>query len=297
MCAAGKKKQERKPPEATAANPSQSEWEKEQVFSETGQRCDDAVADLQNQVDALRSQLTRVTSEYENFRKRSREERERTILYATEALVTSLLPVLDDFDRALSHADDPAADLRETLKGVRMIHKRCVKLLESQGVTAFESAGKRFDPRIHEAVQTREMAGTEPGTVVQEYERGYLLHEKLLRAAKVSVTPKSAREQRKPDVEPAPLLPPEAPGETIRAIPEQAEFAGTQVDLKVGRTGVLPSQPTEADEELLDVELVDEKTISGQSGDPDQWAVEDVDIDIEDPSIRDEKTNPEGLPD
>jgi len=297
MCAAGKKKQDKKPPEAETTLTPQGEWEKEQVFAEGGHSSDDAVSDLQAQVDALRNQLARVSAEYENFRKRSREERERTVLYATEAFVTALLPILDDFDRALTHADDPACDNAEVLRGIRLIHKRCLKVLENQGVSPFDSTGKRFDPRFHEALSTREQDGIEPGTVVQEFERGYQLHDRLLRAAKVAVTPKSVREQRRPEAD-IPAPPVAAPqGETIRAIPGQAEFAGTQVDLDVAARSGGPPQAQSSEEELLDVELVDEKTISGQPNEQERWAMEDMDIDIEDPSIRDEKTNPEGLPD
>jgi len=296
MCAAGKKKQDRKPPPAVDAAPP-PEWEKEEIFGESGQRSDDAVTDLQSQVDALRSQLARVTAEYENFRKRSREEKERTVLYANEALVSSLLPILDDFDRALAHADDPATDNDDVLKGIRLIHKRCLKVLEGQGVTPFESTGKRFDPHFHEALQTREQNGVDPGTVVQAFEKGYVLHDRLLRAAKVAVTPKANSEQRRTKAPVLPDMAGETPGETIRAIPDQAEFAGTQVDISVAtKPSSAPTPAQDSDEELLDVELVDEKTLAGQPDEQSNWAMEDLDIDIEDPAIRDEKTNPEGLP-
>ncbi|MBM4355092.1 MAG: nucleotide exchange factor GrpE [Deltaproteobacteria bacterium] len=289
MCAAAKKKSERKPPPETSP---QSEWEKEEVFSDAGQPSEDAISDLQAQVDALRSQLARMSAEYENFRKRSREEKEKTVLYATEALVSSLLPILGDFDRALAHAADPGTDNEDVLKGVDLIHKRCLKVLEGQGVIPFDSVGRKFDPHFHEALQTREQEGCEPGTVVQEFEKGFTFHDRLLRAAKVAVTPKNARETRKSEADMHPLPAPPR-GETMRAIPGQMEFAGTQVDLKVAPPQT-PEEGKEPEELLLDVELVDEKTLVGQTDAKESWAPED--IVIEDESIRDEKTNPEGLP-
>ena len=179
-------------------------WEPEHLFGQekTNVESLDVASSLQKQLDAARTQLARLTAEFGNFRKRSQEEREKTLLYANESLVMALLPIFDDFDRATAHMDQMDQDPVEVFEGIKLIMRRIEKNLEQKGVKRFEAIGERFDPYLHEAVHMKEQVGVPPGTVVEEFQAGYVYHDKLLRAAQVIVTPLTPKEEKPPLAEP-----------------------------------------------------------------------------------------------
>ncbi len=128
----------------------------------------------------------RATAEFDNARKRAAREREEYIRSANESLIRDLLPVLDNFDRALQAAKADAGATAVT-SGVELIQRELLRVLEKFGVTPFTSVGTPFDPERHEAV-ARVAAGDRPDmTVVAETARGYLLHGRVLRPAMVTV--------------------------------------------------------------------------------------------------------------
>ena len=123
-------------------------------------------------------------AEFENYRRRTRQEQALAEQNGKREVLLALLEVIDDFDRALLHvgeAPDAVAD------GLRMIHQRFSDVLYSNGVTAFDSEGEPFDPTIHEAMSVIDSDGEESGTVYTEHRRGYLLNGELLRPARVAV--------------------------------------------------------------------------------------------------------------
>jgi molecular chaperone GrpE len=132
-------------------------------------------------------QLTRLRADFENYKKRVDREREATERHAAAGLVSRLLPVLDNFERALS-AEVPSEDGRAFRDGVALIFRQLLDELRKEGLIAVDSLGQPFDPNLHEAVATDKVAGLPDNTVVEELRRGYLLHERLLRAAQVKVT-------------------------------------------------------------------------------------------------------------
>ena len=138
----------------------------------------------------------RVTAEFENYRKRiSREQREWRAR-AMESLVLDLLPVQDSFDRAIESADD-SADAASILEGMRLVHRQLVGALERHGVKPIEALGEPFDPQLHEAFSSRPVEeDEEPGTVVLEIEKGYLMDDRTIRATKgiVAVAPEGGSE-------------------------------------------------------------------------------------------------------
>lgn len=127
-------------------------------------------------------------AEFENFRRRVERDRADFLKFGHDGLLRDLLQVLDNFERAIAHAksmnSEKGSPLAQVSQGVEMIHYQLAEVLKSQGVTNIQALGKKFDPNFHEAVGEEE-SDSEPGTVVKEMQKGYLLHGKLLRAARV----------------------------------------------------------------------------------------------------------------
>jgi molecular chaperone GrpE len=134
----------------------------------------------------------RQVAELENFRKRANRERDEAIRFANEALVKDLLPVVDNLERAVAHAKD-GGNGKPLVEGVEMVLRGFFDTLAKHGVVPIAAVGQRFDPEKHEAMAQIESGTYEPDTVVEEYHKGYLLRDRLLRPALVSVakTPKS----------------------------------------------------------------------------------------------------------
>ncbi|MGZ3652275.1 MAG: nucleotide exchange factor GrpE [Bdellovibrionota bacterium] len=129
-------------------------------------------------------------SEFENFRRRIERDRLDYIKFGHEGFLKELLQVLDNFERALAHAKSQGGEkgspLALVVQGIEMIHYQFAEALKAQGVTAVPSVGQKFDPTLHEAVGEEE-SKSEPGTIVKEMQKGYQLHGRLLRPARVVV--------------------------------------------------------------------------------------------------------------
>ncbi|MBN1883292.1 MAG: nucleotide exchange factor GrpE [Deltaproteobacteria bacterium] len=133
----------------------------------------------------------RSAAEFENFKKRMERERSDSIRYANEDLIKQLLPVVDNLERALAHAEEVGAD-EAMIEGVGMVHKQFIDALEKFGVTRVEAMEKPFDPNYHEAMMQVETDEHPPNTVVMEMAKGYLLHDRLIRPAIVGVSKAAA---------------------------------------------------------------------------------------------------------
>ena len=138
------------------------------------------------EADATHDRYMRTAAEFDNARKRAVREREELIRGANEGLIRELLPVLDNFERALQAARGDAGAAAVTA-GVELIQRELLRVLEKFGVTAFTSVGMPFDPERHEAVARVPAAGRPEMTVVDETARGYLLNGRVLRPAMVTV--------------------------------------------------------------------------------------------------------------
>lgn len=135
--------------------------------------------------DELKNQLLRLGADFENYRKRSQREIDQARRFGIEKLLGDLLPVLDAVDRALEFVGDSHEPFAE---GVRLIARQAADVLARHGVKGFASVGQPFDPTLHEAVGIDSAQGAAPGLVLQEHQRGYLLHDRLLRPARVIVS-------------------------------------------------------------------------------------------------------------
>lgn len=145
------------------------------------------------ELESLRDKLMRSAADYENAKKRLSRERDEFTKFGQESLLKSLLPVLDNFERAISHAG-PSKDggeaggkqFQSIISGIQMVYKQFVDILKSQGLVRISSLGQTFDPHKHEALAYVPQEGKEE-EIIAEIEPGYMLHDRLLRAAKVNV--------------------------------------------------------------------------------------------------------------
>jgi molecular chaperone GrpE len=130
-------------------------------------------------------QFLRERAELENFKKRMQREKTEALRFANEPLIRELLPVIDNLERALAHAD---GDDQSVLEGIRLVLKSLLDVLARYGVQRIEAVGQPFDPTRHEAMSQVESSEHEPNHVMGEHHSGYLLHDRLLRPALVTVS-------------------------------------------------------------------------------------------------------------
>ncbi len=139
---------------------------------------------LKEELENFRELYLRKLAEFDNFRKRVERERDEVRTNAAADVVRELVPVMDNFDRALAHAEADPESLRQ---GVEMIARQLWDTLARQGLEVVDPLGRPFDPEFHEAVQRVEDPSHEPGTVVQVLGKGYLFRGRLVRPAMVAV--------------------------------------------------------------------------------------------------------------
>ena len=144
---------------------------------------DEEVAALRREIADLRDRSMRTLADFDNYRKRSERERRDAVRYAASAPLGDLLEVVDNLSRALA-AGGSADDLKT---GVEMTLRQLEEVLRRHGIEPVAASGQRFDPAVHEAVSRLEDPDVETPTVVEELQRGYRLHERLLRPARVVV--------------------------------------------------------------------------------------------------------------
>jgi molecular chaperone GrpE len=145
------------------------------------------VAALEAENSNLKDQYLRKAADFENFRKRMNSEKQAAIDYANQTLLLDLIPVIDDFERAIK-SSEAARDYDTLHEGIVLIEKRLVSQLEAKwGLARFESAGAPFDPNRHEALMMEKSAEVLEPVVAEEFFRGYSLKDRIVRAAKVKV--------------------------------------------------------------------------------------------------------------
>jgi molecular chaperone GrpE len=158
-------------------------------------------ADLSAQLDDVRDQLLRKTADFDNYRKRMNQEKQKAIDFANESLLLDIIAVLDDFERAIQSAETseelkglPAGKVM--LDGITMIEKQLVSKLENKwGLKRFNSAGETFDPNRHEAMLMEKSPDIQEPVVQEDFIKGYMLKDRVIRAAKVKVLMPEDNEQ------------------------------------------------------------------------------------------------------
>jgi molecular chaperone GrpE len=205
--------------------------------SDDGQAADDAVLVLQSTVEERTRDLQRITAEFQNYRKRVERDKARSGELATAAVLQSLLPVLDDLDRARDHGDlnGPFGSVAEQLWNA----------LAKHGLESFGTKGDAFDPQVHEAVAHMQMPGVDGPTCIDVMRSGYRLGDKLLRPALVAVAePTEDAVPAEADLEPeAPEAEaPEADGDEAEEAAEEEAIAAAEGE------GMTEPEPDEAPE-------------------------------------------------
>jgi molecular chaperone GrpE len=146
-------------------------------------------AELEAELEALRDQLLRLQADFENFRRRTLREKEEAFQYGHQNLVKDLLPTVDNLDRAIEHSRQAAGVDAEGLRsGVELVLRELVAVLAKHGVAPIEAAGEPFDPSVHEAMAQAADGSVPVNTVIQVFQRGYKLRDRLLRPARVVVS-------------------------------------------------------------------------------------------------------------
>ncbi len=177
--------------------------EEEQLRKHEGQQIEDyggpnPADDNQAEIEKYKAQaeeylylLQRVQADFDNFRKRTLQEREEWAKYCSMRIATNLIPVLDNFERALCTADNDvnkrSDEVSKFLTGIALIYRQLKDVLEKEGVKTMDAVGKEFDPNLHEAVMQEANAEHPDNTVVEEFQKGYLLIDRVIRPAMVKV--------------------------------------------------------------------------------------------------------------
>jgi len=176
---------------------------------------DDAITAARQDATEWKARAQRAAADLANFRRRSVKEREDARKYGVETLLKDLLGVVDNLERAVAHADgdDPVA------AGVRMVLTQFTSTVGNHGAKPFDSMGEAFDPTVHEAMTQIETDDHEPGTIMEVYQRGWMLHDRLARPAMVVVAASP----------PAPEPEPVAGGSSLEAAMAEAEAAVDRV--------------------------------------------------------------------
>ena len=141
----------------------------------------------EEQISELGEQLLRKRAEFENYKKRVEGERSEFFKYAAEKVIVDLLPILDSFDRAL-HPDHITEETRPIFDGFSLIYKQMFDVLKKEGMTEINTEGEMFSPHLHQAVSKEKKEDVPPGMIVKEYQKGYMLHKKVIRPYMVVVS-------------------------------------------------------------------------------------------------------------
>ena len=148
---------------------------------------DKKLEELQNEVNTLKDKNMRIASEMVNTLRRKDEETNRLLKYSNESLITELLPVIDNFERALN-VDVKTVDVESYQKGMTMIYNSLKNILEKFEVKEIEAIDKEFDPSYHQAVMQEEKEGTKENIVIEVLQKGYTYKDKVIRPAMVKVS-------------------------------------------------------------------------------------------------------------
>lgn len=169
---------------AAEGQPEAAEKSAEEQKAETG---NEEVERLKAELAEQQQRTLRTQADFDNFRRRTQKEKEELAKYASSKLITELLPVIDNFERALDAAGI-SPEVESFSKGVNMIFRQLEGVLNAEGLEAMNCVGQPFNPEFHQAIMQVESEEHEEGIVVEEVQKGYMLKDKVLRPAMVKVS-------------------------------------------------------------------------------------------------------------
>jgi len=147
--------------------------------------------DAKNELTEQKDKFVRLQAETDNFRKRLSREKEEFSQYANERLFKELLPIFDNFERALG---DPSNDIKSLKEGLEMILKQFSSFLEKERVEPIEAIGEKFDPMIHEVLTSEESSEHEENTIISQFVKGYTINNRVIRPSQVVISKKPSLE-------------------------------------------------------------------------------------------------------
>ena len=152
---------------------------------QTSKNLKENIQKLESDIEDLKNKNIRLLAEFDNFKKRNMEERRQILQYDGKDFIVNILPVLDDLDRTLSIKE--LKNNKNIYSGIKMIIDKINKILDDKGVKSYKSVGEVFDTSVHEALMMKK-SNKKSGLVLEEFEKGYLYHDKVIRHAKVIVS-------------------------------------------------------------------------------------------------------------
>lgn len=144
------------------------------------------IAELEGKLEEADNRYLRLQADFDNFRRRSRIELEASAKYRAQNIITDLLPAIDNFERALK-MDVDNEQAKSLKQGVEMVYRSLLDALKNEGVEVIDAVGKEFDPHLHQAVMQAEDENYGPNIVVEEFQKGYILKDRIIRPAMVKV--------------------------------------------------------------------------------------------------------------
>jgi len=142
------------------------------------------IAELKSDIERLKDKNIRLLAEFDNYKRRTRDEKIHLIRYSGEEIVLSFLPAIDDLQRTVDNADK--TDENSIKEAIKLVHQKLTKNLKEKNIESFDTIGETFDPELHEALMSE--LGEEDDIVVKEFESGYKYHDRIIRHAKVVVS-------------------------------------------------------------------------------------------------------------
>ncbi|MFD1736626.1 nucleotide exchange factor GrpE [Bacillus salitolerans] len=144
------------------------------------------VSELEAAIEEKENKILRLQADFDNYRRRVRLDQEAASKYRAQNLVSDILPALDNFERALK-VDTEDEKMKSLLQGMEMVYRQLVEAVKNEGVEVIEAVGQVFDPHLHQAVMQVEDSNFEPNTVVEEFQKGYKLYDRVIRPSMVKV--------------------------------------------------------------------------------------------------------------
>jgi molecular chaperone GrpE len=172
--------------EAESSEEESAEAETPEASEVVEEETNDMATQLQKELDEYRNKYLRLNADFQNFRKRSEKEKTDLYKYANEKLIVELLPLVDNMERALDHIDEE--NKSSIVDGLKMIHKGFLDTLTKNGVEPIVAVGEEFDPQIHNAVMMEESEEHDSNIIIDEFQKGYRLKEKVIRHSMVKVS-------------------------------------------------------------------------------------------------------------
>lgn len=162
--------------------------EEKEIAKDKVELTNEEIEAMNKRVSEAEEKALRYQAELINYRKRKDEETEKKLKYANEDLILEILPVLDNFERAIKMDDDNLEDeVSQFLSGMKMVYASLIKAIEKYGVKEIDALGKVFDATYHQAVMTEEVKDKDKDIVLEVYQKGYILKDKVIRPAMVKV--------------------------------------------------------------------------------------------------------------